>query len=359
MFSSENKVAFLYLVRLGLGHYGGNIPEIDDWNAIEKLAAEQGLSAILVDGIERLPEGQRPPKPVLLQWIGETLQGYEYRYEQYRKAIAEMAAFYNQHGLKMMVLKGYAFALDWSKPEHRPCGDIDIWLFGSYKEADRLLLKEKSIVVDSTHIHHTVFSWGDFMVENHYDIVDTVTSRSNVRIERLFKKLAMDDTHSVEVYGEKVYIPSPNFHALFLLRHAIMHFTGEGITIRHALDWGFFVKANGQKIDWEWLITVLTEYGMDRFFYTLNAICIDYLGFDVDIFPQVRFEPIMKKRVLEELLSFTSPLGDEPKGLIKRGIFKYHRRKAREWKHKLCYKEPLWSHLLSSLWLHITHPGMI
>ena len=56
-----------------------------DWAALENLAARQGLSAVVVDGVGRLPEDKRPPKPVLLQWIGETLQGYEYRYEQYRK----------------------------------------------------------------------------------------------------------------------------------------------------------------------------------------------------------------------------------------------------------------------------------
>ncbi|MBQ7142344.1 MAG: hypothetical protein IJR84_04685 [Bacteroidaceae bacterium] len=62
-----------------------------DWDAMEDLAAEQGLSAIVVDGLEKLPIEQKPPKPVLLQWIGETLQGYEYRYELYCRTIAEMA----------------------------------------------------------------------------------------------------------------------------------------------------------------------------------------------------------------------------------------------------------------------------
>lgn len=140
---------FLSLVRLGVGNEAvhgswGKVHGLEDsgsvdWNALEDLAAKQGLSAVMVDGIEKLPEGPRPPKPVLLQWIGETLQGFEYRYELYCRTIAEMAAFYNEHGFKMMVLKGYACSLDWPKPEHRPCGDIDIWLFGQQKDADKVL----------------------------------------------------------------------------------------------------------------------------------------------------------------------------------------------------------------------------
>lgn len=73
----------------------------------------------------------------------------------------------------MMILKGYACSLDWPKPEHRPCGNIDIWLFGKQKEADALLANKKGLEIDSSHHHHhTIFYWRDFMVENHYDFFD-------------------------------------------------------------------------------------------------------------------------------------------------------------------------------------------
>lgn len=99
MLSSDNKEFFLSLVRLGIGHEcDGILAHQVDWQVIEALAAEQGLSAVVVDGVDKLPLESRPPKPVLLQWIGETLQGYEYRYGQYCKAIAEMASFYRGVG---------------------------------------------------------------------------------------------------------------------------------------------------------------------------------------------------------------------------------------------------------------------
>lgn len=152
-----NKKAFLTLVRLGIGHQAEVLSQAIDWQNQKELADEQGLSAVVLDGIERLPDQQRPPKVFLLEWKGETLQGYEYRYDQYCKAIAELAEFYNSHGFKMMVLKGYACSIDWPKPEHRPCGDIDIWLYGQQMEADAALMKEKGVEIDSSHHHHTVF----------------------------------------------------------------------------------------------------------------------------------------------------------------------------------------------------------
>ena len=100
--------SFLLLVCQGIGHPAYEVINNLDWCLIKDMATRHGLSAIVIDGIERLPESQRPPKEKLLEWIGEVLQGYEYRFELYRKTIAEMAYFYNSHGYKMMVLKGYA-----------------------------------------------------------------------------------------------------------------------------------------------------------------------------------------------------------------------------------------------------------
>ena len=98
---------FLQLVRLGIGlDEAVSLPEDVDWPAIQALAAQQGLSAVILDSIDRLPEDLRPPQSVMLKWIGDVLPNYEQRYEYYRKVIAEMAGFYNAHGLKMMVLKG-------------------------------------------------------------------------------------------------------------------------------------------------------------------------------------------------------------------------------------------------------------
>ena len=359
MLKTELKESFFSLVRLGIGNASAaRMPENIDWNALEALAAQHGLSAVLVDGVERLPEGIRPPKPVLLQWIGETLQGFEYRYELYCRTIAEMAAFYNEHGYKMMVLKGYACSLDWPKPEHRPCGDIDIWQFGQNHEADASLAKEKRIEIDSSHHHHTVFYWHDFMVENHYDFINVHHHKSNAEIEKILKELGQDDSHCVEMNGVKVYMPSPNLHALFLLKHMMMHFAAEGITLRQLIDWAFFAKAHHNEVDWDWLLDVLDKYGMKDLFNAFNAICVEDLGFEANIFHQVQFNPVTKDRVLKDILTPEFSI-EPPKNLFKRIFFKFRRWRGNAWKHELCYKESLWSAFWSGVWNHLLKPSSI
>ena len=366
----ETKEAFLSLVRLGIGtrtvsDFTFQVPT--DWLEVKNLAEKQGLYAIVLDGIGKLPESSRPPQVILLEWIGEVLQRYEYRYEQYCKAISELASFYNRHGLKMMVLKGYACSLNWPKPNHRPCGDIDIWQFGKQKETDAVLEKEKPVQVlqgvqkfkiDRSHHHHTVFNWGGFSVENHYDFINVHARKSNRELEKVFKELGADDSHWVEVNGEKVYLPSPNLHALFLMRHMVAHFSSSNINLRHVLDWAFFVAKYNKEIDWGWLISILKKNHFLDFFNCINAICVEDLGFDANIFHGVQFNPSLKDKVLEDIINprFSA---EEPRCLISRLAYKFKRWKGNSWKHELCYKESMWSAFWSGIWSHILKPKSI
>ena len=358
MLSPELKESFLSIIRLGIGHDAYIPTKSLDWNAVETLASEHGLLAVMLDGVEKVPEGLRPPKALLLRWIGVVLQNYEQRYDIYCRSIAEMAGWHNAHGYKMMVLKGLACNLDWPKPEHRPCGDIDIWQFGKQKEADETLSREKDIKIDSSHHHHTVFEWNGFAVENHYDFLNVHHHKSNVELEAVLKELGQDDSHYIELYGEKVYLPSANLHALFLLRHSMSNFASTGFNLRQLLDWGFFAEKHGEEIDWKWLEDVLEKYGMRKLYDVFNAICVEDLGFDAKIFPLVLFEPILKDRVLNDILSpeFSEI---EKGGFVRRAIYKYRRWKANAWKHELCFSESLWSAFWSGAKSHLLKPASI
>lgn len=354
----ESTVAFLTLVRLGIGNKVSELPQKVDWAKVCEFAEQQGLYAVVLDGIEKLPAGQRPPQELLLEWIGEILQGYEYRYDAYKQTISEMADFYNSHGVKMMVLKGYACSLNWPKPNHRPCGDIDIWQFGKQKEADAAVAREKRIEVDNSHHHHSVFNWGEFTVENHYDFVNVYHHKSNKELEKIFKELGEDDMHCVKVNGNNVYLPSPKLHTLFLMKHMMNDFTSFSVNLRQVLDWAFHIKRYGKEIDWEWMLKVIDKYHMTDFFNTINAICVEELGFEERIFPRVQFNPFLKEKVLADILNPKFSF-EEPKYLIPRLVYKYKRWKGNGWKHEMCYNESMWSSFWSGVWGHILKPASI
>lgn len=355
---------FLQLVRLGIGHEAKFQAEALDWLNMKDIAERHGLFAVILDGIEKFPSNIKPPREVLLEWIGEVIQDYEYRYEQYTKAISELAGFYNSHGYRMMVLKGYACSLDWPKPSHRPCGDIDIWQCGKQKEADALIARDLGIEVDNSHHHHTVFNWHNFAVENHYDFINVYHHKSHTKLEKVFKELASDDTHFVELKDAstgsvaKVYLPSPNLHALFLLKHTMLHFVSGEITLRQLLDWAFFVERHTKEIDWGWLEKTLDEYGMMPLYQLFNAICVEDLGFSSQLFPSVQFNPSLKDRVLAEIIT-PDKVSYNELSAIPRLINRFQRWKGSAWKHELCYKESMWSAFWYGIWGHLLKPNSI
>lgn len=354
---------FLVLVRLGIGTTDeSTISNPVDWGAIKKLADQQGLSAVVLDGIEVLRKRSiyltMPEKRFMTQWIGTVLKGYEHRYELYCRAIAEMAGFYREHGFKMMVLKGYACSLDWPKPEHRPCGDIDIWQFGRQKEADAVIMREKGIKVDDGHHHHSVFCWRGFMVENHYDFVNVLARRSSAEMEKVFKELGQDDANSVALLGEKVYLPNVNLHALFLIYHTMLHFTSTEMSVRQLLDWGMCAQKHEKEIDWDWLSRTMDKYNLKVFFEIINTILVDDLGFDKSILHGKYYNHTLKSRVLSDTLcpEFS---GEEPKSRFKRLGFRYLRWKAHEWKRQLCFSDSHSSIFWRAVWGHLLKPKSV
>ena len=76
------------------------------------------------------------------------------------------------------------------------------------------------------------------------------------------------------------------------------------------------------------------------------------------IFPEGEYDKALKDRVLADILSpeFNE---EEPSGLIPRVAFKFRRWRANGWKHRLCYKESMWSAFWSGVWNHLLKPSSV
>ena len=206
--------------------------------------------------------------------------------------------------------------------------------------------------------HHTTFDVDGIMVENHYDFVNTQTHASNARLERLFKQYAAQPGESVAVGGVAVYLPSEQLNALFLLRHAAVHFAAINIGLRHVVDWCVFVAHCHGRVDWTALYAAAREAGMVGFLDCLNAVCIDYLGLDAPSLPAFERDAELEKRVLDEILS-PAFSGERPEGLLRVVRFKARRWWTNRWKHRLVFDEGLAGAFVRSAWAHLKRPQSI
>lgn len=333
-----------------------------EWNSMFALANQQAIPVLLADGLQVYLSAHPEAKPFAnesvadkqkrMQWLAQVM-AYECLYAKHEKTMADLAQLYADKGIRMMVLKGYGLSLDWPIPNHRPVGDLDIYSFGKWREADALVAHDCGIKVDDGHEHHTVFNFNGVAVENHYDFINTKAHRDAPKIEARLKVLAEKDSKEIEVQGATIYLPSADFNAIFLMRHMGQHFAGEHLNLRQVLDWGFFVRAHHKEVDWNKAITFLKEIGLYTFFCQINAICIDYLGFDERVFPFVERKEGLEARILADILhpEFS---GEKPSsGLLSIITFKLCRWWHNRWKHPLVYKEWLLPMFLTLLWSHL------
>lgn len=328
------------------------------WKSLFRMAAVQGILAIVYDAVVRLPREQQPPKELLLQWAINT-DKIEHDFAYRLDALEGLTAFYAAHGIRVLLLKGTGLASYYPVPSHRPCGDIDIYLYGRQREADEYMRAELNTAISKDTHHHTVFFFRGVMVENHYDFLNLWSHRSNRRIEHDLRKLAEEPGDWFDAGGQRVQLPSPNFNALFLMRHMASHFAAVEIGLRHIADWAAFLRADGDRVDWPMIRTIYRRERMDRFADAVTGLCVEYLGVPQSkAYDYVRDEALQVS-VLKETFRPAFAEQHPHAGMVVAGWFKLRRWWANRWKHRLVYRDSLLGSFIWLCWAHLIRPKTI
>lgn len=346
-----------------------------NWSHIYTTSTKHNISAVVWDYIQyAIAEGvisqeQQPTKVQKIQWA-LAAEKVEQKYMRQKQVIVKLARFFAEHNIKMMILKGYGLSLNYPVPNHRPCSDIDIWLFeeretpngrtsrvGVQQKADNLLREHFGVDIDEDKHHHTVFYVDGVMVENHYDFLNIHAHLSNRTIEQRLQQLVQQPMEHILVEDVAIYLPSPDFHALFMLRHSASHFAAERIVIRHLLDWRYFIEKCAQQIDWHSIRQIAEQTNMHKFLNCINAICIDRLNLQNSCVPPFERDKQLEERVWNEILQ---PEFSESKpknvGYLKSWRYMYRRWWANRWKHRLVYNESLAKTFIVQVWSHLLKP---
>lgn len=332
------------------------------------MSFDQGVAAIAVDGLQCLC-GHHPEKELSLdspeledlkyEWFGEVFSCEE-DYKVYLSKLQELMGLYRSEGIRAMVLKGYGLGLNYPIPAHRPTGDVDIYQFGRWEEADALAAAKLGVMVDNSHHHHSVFGWKGLTVENHYDFVNVHSHRSSADVERKLKSLA-----AVGRTVDGIDLPSADFNALFVIRHIAAHFAAEGMNLRQLLDWALFVRSASAEVDWKAAWECYRRWNMHRFVLCIDEIAVRWLGFERGIFgiPEEfadfgASDAALVDRVLEEILHPTRVEGG--RGCLPVYVWRRFRQWwLSRWKHRIVYSDSLVSTFLWQVHSHLMKPATL
>lgn len=316
--NSPSVEVLFHLLRIALGkEEPSSLPNDVNWQEVYELSLKQGVGAIACDGMLALKECSIDEE-LRYKWMGQSMV-IEQKYYQHKKAIAELADFYHRHNIQMMLLKGYGLSLNYPIPEHRPSGDIDIFLLkkteydkGTFsllcgneiaKDADLLVYKELGIDVSkSEDEHHSHFQFNNIVVENHYEIGNTYSRRKEEVVLESQLELLVKEKY---VVGDNanLYFPSVDFNAVFLMKHLYSHCIGEKNSIRQLLDWALFLDRYNEYIDWNRVMEIWRITGLKPFANIINHLVIRLQFIGEAIIPEIECMPTYENYILEDVIN--------------------------------------------------------
>ena len=331
----------------------------EDWKQCYRLAAKQGVMALAWDGIITLPADLQPPRALKLTW-GMAVQDYEAKYARYCRTIQELSAFYAEHGIVTVQMKGVGLSSYYPVPAHREGGDIDIFTFSADKsemtdaEANRLadkLMRQQGIEVELHSYKHSNFYYKGIPIENHKFFLNVEHYPVAVQVNELLKECLQPQVTDL-LEGEcSILTPSSAFNTLFLAFHASQHY-GSGIALHHLCDWAMLVKRYGLQLPQE-----LTDKHFLGAIAAFTQLCNRYLGTEVDVTGGKE----LADEILEEILHSRFPHKEGVPVKGKWNIFIYKTRRflyMSKVSNRILYL-PLWKRIWKSVVAHVCHPETI
>ncbi len=156
----------------------------EQWAGVFRQGVRQGVSAMIFDALSSSPAAAAMPKALALKWMAGTV-AVEGRYARQKAVGGEISRLLTAEGLGVPVLKGLALARLYPRPEHRECGDIDIYSGERHSAVDAVLARAGAEVKDDYYVHSHI-SFKGVTIENHRFFNPVRGSRSRKELERHF-----------------------------------------------------------------------------------------------------------------------------------------------------------------------------
>ncbi len=234
----------LSLVRAAVLGKKATLPErlTVDWDELFEISADHGTLAWVWDAVCSLPMKQLLTRPQAINW-GLSAQEIWDTYQKQHQVLLQMIKVCQENYIQLLLLKGIGLSQVYPKPESRPCGDIDIYLFDDYEMGNKLLGGE---TVRKTGLH-SGFNIKGVHIENHQLLIFP-----NTKTKKAVGQYVLNHFDDVILSKEGYYILSPLPNLAYLLMHTLNHFNyidgSKVISIRNIIDLAVFIYKNQSEL---------------------------------------------------------------------------------------------------------------
>lgn len=268
----------LLQVSLGTRDLLSRVPSAAEWGILLNESQMQAVAGLCVDGIERLPDCQRPPFDILMQWIG-LCQIIETHNVLHKSVLDKTRDCLRDGGIDVAFMKGLVCGSRYPNPKRRACGDIDFVV--AEKDFSKTLdLLESIGTVDRglVHEHHGIAFVEDVQLEPHYKVHNYQNPTVDAAMQRMFAEVFPQSLVEIEIGGEIIPAFPPAFECALLVGHMVNHVYAEGLGLRQVIDLMMFIQQEHETVKSEECQRYLCMMKMNQAFRIFACICEEYLG---------------------------------------------------------------------------------
>ena len=310
-----------------------------DWGEVQRLAEEQSVVGLVAAGIERVQEfkGSRVqgvqastgsatgsrfkvPKPVTLQFIGQTLQ-LEERNKSMNEYLAWLIERLREEDIYAILVKGQGIAQCYERPLWRASGDIDLLLSEVNYEKAKKVLVPLAIDVEREFValkHLGMTMPGGIVVELHGMMHSRLSKRVDRVIDEAQKRVffggnvrswVVQGSRGSKVQGVQVFLPAPNEDVIFVFTHILHHYYIEGVGLRQICDWCRLLWTYRDALDYGLLEKWIREAGLMSEWKAFAALAVQYLGMPEEAMPLYSSDKKWSRKALR-ILGFVVESGN-------------------------------------------------
>lgn len=338
------------LVRIALGDETDcSLPPSINWVEVTDMAFAQGVSSVVVDGLQKSLELREESLEMDLdspeledlkyELFGSVLQDEDDSRARER-ATRKLASMWAAEGIATVILKGAAFAQYYPAPGHRYGCDLDLFIGEDWKRGCSIL-ERKGFDICYEVYKDAQFHFDGVYVECHRYLMPIRGNRTLQRFEGYLRTLLKD---KVPFGEDSLFAPPLMFNALFCIEHARGHLLHERLTLRQVCDW---MMIRRQPVGWDEFWKRCEEFGFTRF-----AAMFDRLADLVE--GKARYEdlPAVDRRVVDDMLTVDDVPAGKPASFLRRRIQLFFDILSNGWKYREFNDVPMPVALWRQVWTH-------
>lgn len=295
------------LLQVALGNKDklSHSPTEEEWTELFDDVQKQTVAGFAFVALEKLTAyGQKPPFPILCEWIGISEQ-IRSQNDLLNKRCVDVTKFFADAGFRTCILKGQGNAMMYPEPLLRTSGDIDVWVEGNRNDIRKFVVSKYKYAQDGdVHIELPLFD--DVSVEVHYIPSFNCVPKYDKRLQQWFKDHSDEQfSNEVNLFGnpeDNICVPTTHFNAVQQMSHIMVHFFVEGIGLRHFIDYFYVLKKIYDEKCSDDFETLFDSLGMLKFVRGVMWIERTILGLDEKyllVKPDDRIGEVILKEIVE------------------------------------------------------------